>query len=70
MVVKPFEPVPEPLPNIITFDEFETWTKASEPCILQFTEALRRGAIVHTSRWVNTRSEPGPWAPIEVITIP
>jgi hypothetical protein len=50
MVVKPFEPVPESIPNIITFDQFETWTKASEPCILQFTETLRRGAIVHTSR--------------------
>jgi hypothetical protein len=70
MVIKPFEPVPDPIPNIVTFDQFETWTKPSEPCILPFTEALRRGAIAHTSRWVNTRSEPGPWAPIEVVTIP
>jgi hypothetical protein len=70
MVIKPFEPLPDPIPNIITFDQFETWTKPSEPCVLQFTEALRRGAIAHTSRWVNTCSEPGPWAPIEVVTIP
>jgi hypothetical protein len=69
-VFLPGEPIPEPMPNIASFDQFETWTKASEPCILRFNEALRRGAIVHTSRWVNTRSEPGPWAPIEVVTIP
>jgi hypothetical protein len=70
LVFKPGETVPDPPPNIITFDQFETWTKPSEPCILRFTEDLRRGAIAHTSRWVNTRSEPGPWAPIEVVTIP
>jgi hypothetical protein len=70
LVFKPGEVVPEPLPDIINFDQFETWTKPSEPCILRFTESLRRGAIAHTSRWVNTRSEPGPWAPIEVVTIP
>jgi hypothetical protein len=70
LVFKPGEPIPEPLPNIITFDQFESWTKPSETCKLLFTEDLRRGAIAHTSRWVNTRSEPGPWAPIQVITIP
>jgi hypothetical protein len=70
LVFKPGETIPEPLPDIITFDQFETWTRPSEPCILHFTEGLRRGAIAHTSRWVNTRSEPGPWAPIEVVTIP
>jgi hypothetical protein len=70
VVFKPGEAIPEPLPNIVTFDQFETWTKPSETCKLQFTEALRRGAIAHTSRWVNTRSEPGPWAPIQVVTIP
>jgi hypothetical protein len=69
-VFPPGESPPDPLPNIVTLDQFETWTKPSETCKLQFTEALRRGAIVHTSRWVNTRSDPGPWAPMEVVTIP
>jgi len=69
-VVKPLEKVPDPLPNIDAFDQFKTWTKPSEHCVLPFTEDQRRGVIVHTSRWVNTRSEPGPWAPIEIVTIP
>ncbi|MDR3276800.1 MAG: hypothetical protein LBT11_06305 [Treponema sp.] len=70
MVIKPGDPLPSPLPNIKDFDQFETWTRPSKPCVLPFTENLRRGAIAHTSRWVNTHSNPGPWAPIELVTIP
>jgi hypothetical protein len=69
-VLKPGEAAPEPLPNINTFDQFETWTKPNEPCILRFNEDQRRGSILHTSRWVNSRSEPGPWGLTLQVTIP
>jgi hypothetical protein len=49
LVFKPGEVIPEPLPDIVTFNQFETWTKPSEPCILHFTKGLRHGAIAHTS---------------------
>jgi hypothetical protein len=70
LVLPPGASVPEPMPDPKTFGNFTSWTKPREPCILNFTEPQRRGAILHASRWVNTTSQPGPWSPIEVITIP
>jgi hypothetical protein len=70
IVFQPGSTIPKPLPDIILFNRFKNWTRPRETCKLEFTEALRRGAIAHTSRWINTCSEPGPWGPVVVVTIP
>jgi hypothetical protein len=61
---------PASAPNVADLGQSNAWTRPSQPFFIDFDTEKRQGCIAHSSCWVNTRGEQGPFEPVKLVSIP